>query len=203
GCVVYPAAEIAEPGVIRHVHGDKFALGEPDGSRSARASMIADVLERGGFRAPVLDDMRSEIWLKLWGNLCFNPLSALTRATLDVVATDAATRPVAEAMMGEAEIIAKRLGSTLRVDMQRRIDGAARVGAHRTSMLQDLEAGRAMEIDALVTAVQELGRIVGVPTPAIDIVHGLVCQLGRTAGTYQSLAQQEVCNGSSGAMAAA
>jgi 2-dehydropantoate 2-reductase len=203
GCVVYPATEIVEPGVVRHVYGDKFALGEPDGSHSTRCRAIADILERGGFRAPVLDDLRSEIWLKLWGNLCFNPLSALTRATLDVVASDPATRPIAEAMMREAEVIATRLGSGFRVDMQRRIDGAAKVGAHRTSMLQDLEAGRAMEIDALVTAVQELGRIVGVPTPAIDIVQGLVSQLGRMAGTYESLPQEEVCNRSAESMAAA
>jgi 2-dehydropantoate 2-reductase len=203
GCVVYPAAEIVEPGVIRHVYGDTFALGEPDGSLSRRARAISELLEKGGFRAPVLDDLRSEIWLKLWGNLCFNPLSALTRATLDVVATDPATRPVAEAMMREAEIIATRLGSSFRVDMQRRIDGAAKVGAHRTSMLQDLEAGRAMEIDALVTAVQELGSIVGVATPAIDIVQGLVAQLGRMAGTYESLPLAEVCNPSTAAMVAA
>jgi 2-dehydropantoate 2-reductase len=184
GCVVYPATEIAEPGTIRHVYGDKFSLGEPDGTSSDRALRLSEALEKGGFRAPVLDDIRSEIWLKLWGNCCFNPISALTGATLDVVASHADTYPVAAAMMREAESVARALGATFRVDLARRIAGAAKVGAHRTSMLQDLEAGRAMEIDALVGAVQELGGIVGVPTPSIDIVLGLVRQLGRTHGLY-------------------
>ncbi len=184
GASVYPATEITEPGMIRHVYGDKFALGEPDGSISRRITEIAEMLEAGGFGAPVLDDIRSEIWLKLWGNLCFNPISALTRATLDVVATDPASRNVAKAMMLEAQVIAERLGSSFRVDVERRINGAARVGAHRTSMLQDLEAGKAMEIDALVTAVQEMGGIVGVETPMLDSVLGLVQQLGRGQGLY-------------------
>jgi 2-dehydropantoate 2-reductase len=184
GCVVYPATEIAEPGVIRHVYGDKFALGEPDGTISERASRLSEALEKGGFKAPVLDDIRSEIWLKLWGNCCFNPISALTRATLDIVASHPDTYPLAKAMMREAEAVARALGATFRVDLERRIQGAAKVGAHRTSMLQDLEAGRAMEIDALVGAVQELGRIVGVETPTIDIVLGLVKQLGRAGGLY-------------------
>jgi len=184
GCVVYPATEIVEPGVIRHVYGDKFSLGEPDGHRSARATRLSAVIEAGGLKAPVLHDIRSEMWLKLWGNLCFNPLSALTRATLDVVATDPGTRALARAMMMEAHEIATRLGAHFRVDVERRIDGAARVGAHRTSMLQDLEAGRAMEIDALVTAVQEMGRVTGVETPFIDAVLALVQQLGRTQGLY-------------------
>jgi 2-dehydropantoate 2-reductase len=184
GCSVYPAAEIAAPGVIRHVYGDKFALGEPDGTASERVTRIAAALEAGGFAAPVLEDIRSELWLKLWGNLCFNPISALTRATLDVVATDPGTRALARAMMLEGQAIGEALGARFRVDVERRIDGAARVGAHRTSMLQDLEAGKAMEVDALVTAVQEMGRIVGVPTPAIDAVLALVQQLGRSTGTY-------------------
>ena len=174
GCVVYPATEISEPGVVRHVYGDKFALGEPDGTLSDRCRRLSEAIEAGGFRAPVLADIRSEIWLKLWGNLCFNPISALTRATLDRVATEPATRQLARAMMTEAEAIATRLGATFRVDMDRRINGAAGVGPHRTSMLQDLERGRAMEIDALVTAVTELGQVVGVKTPVIDIVLGLV-----------------------------
>ncbi len=186
GCVVYPATEILEPGVIKHVYGDKFSLGEPDGSVSERCRKLSEALQAGGFKAPILEDLRSEIWLKLWGNLCFNPISALTRATLDVVATDPDTRSTAKTMMREAEVIARRLGASLRVDIERRINGAAKVGAHRTSMLQDLERGRAMEIDALVTAVQEMGRIVDVETPCIDIVLGLVRQLGRTQGLYQT-----------------
>jgi len=184
GAVVYPATEIVAPGVIKHVYGDKFALGEPDGSSSERIFRISRAMEQGGFKAPILDDVRSEIWLKLWGNLCFNPISALTRGTLDVIATNPGTRAVARAMMAEAQTIAERLGAKMRVDIERRIDGAAKVGAHRTSMLQDLEAGKAMEIDAIVTAVQEMGRITGVATPAIDTVLALVQQLGATQGLY-------------------
>ena len=192
GCVVYPATEIGEPGVIKHTYGDKFALGEPDGSESERCLRLSAALEAGGFRAPVLADIRSEIWLKLWGNLCFNPISALTRATLDVVATDPDTQPIAAAMMGEAEKIATRLGASFRVDMERRINGAANVGAHRTSMLQDLERGRAMEIDALVTAVKEMGRIVDIETPVLDIVLGLVRQLARTQSLYPTGPEPQV-----------
>jgi 2-dehydropantoate 2-reductase len=184
GCSVYPAAEIEGPGVIKHVYGDKFALGEPDGSTSERIVKIAALLEAGGFRAPVLDDIRSELWLKLWGNLCFNPISALTRGTLDVVASDPTTRGTAKAMMLEAQEIAEHLGASFRVDVERRIDGAAKVGKHRTSMLQDLESGKPMEIDALVTAVQEMGRITGKPTPTLDVVLGLVQQVGMNAGLY-------------------
>lgn len=184
GCSVYPAAEVKSPGVIEHVYGNKFALGEPSGKTSDRIKRIAEALEAGGFSAPVLDDIRSELWLKLWGNLCFNPISALTRATLDIVATDPGTRAVAKSMMLEAQQIAEKLGAHFRVDVERRIDGAAKVGAHRTSMLQDLEAGKAMEIDALVTAVQEMGRIVDVATPTLDAVLALVQQLARTQGLY-------------------
>ncbi len=184
GCVVYPATELVAPGVIQHVYGDKFAIGEPDGTISPRALRLSGVLIAAGFEAPILDDIRSEIWLKLWGNLCFNPISALTRATLDVVATDPDTRGLADAMMQEAEIIAGKLGVSFRVSRERRINGAAKVGAHRTSMLQDLERGRGMEIDALVTAVQELGRVTGTPTPMIDVVLGLTRQLARVKSLY-------------------
>jgi len=142
------------------------------------------MLEEGGFRAPVVGDIRSELWLKLWGNLCFHPISALTRAPLDSIATDPDTRALARRMMLEGQQIAERLGSSFRVGVERRIDGAAKIGAHRTSMLQDLEAGKPMEIDALVTAVQEMGRIVGVPTPALDGVLALVQQLARVQGLY-------------------
>jgi 2-dehydropantoate 2-reductase len=184
GCVVYPATEIASPGVIRHVYGDKFSLGEPDGARSERCQRLSDVLELAGFSAPVLDDIRSEIWLKLWGNLCFNPISALTRATLDVVTTQSDLRSLCVQMMTEAQQVASRFGASFRVDIDRRINGAARVGAHRTSMLQDLESGRPLEIDALLTSVQEMGRFVGVPTPYIDVVLGLIQQLGRSLSVY-------------------
>ncbi|HUF55898.1 MAG TPA: 2-dehydropantoate 2-reductase [Thermohalobaculum sp.] len=190
GCSVYPAAEVAQPGVIRHTYGDKFALGEPDGSASPRVKRLSELLEAGGFRAPVLDDIRSELWLKLWGNLCFNPLSALTRGTLDVVASHPTTRATAKAMMLEAQAVAEALGASFRVDVERRIDGAAKVGAHRTSMLQDLDAGKAMEIDALVTAVAEMGRIAGQPTPTIDVVLGLVQQLGINLGLYPTYPEE-------------
>ncbi|GMG82755.1 2-dehydropantoate 2-reductase [Paralimibaculum aggregatum] len=190
GCSVYPAAEISGPGVIRHVYGDKFALGEPDGSASPRIRMISELLEKAGFRAPVLEDIRSELWLKLWGNLCFNPISALTRGTLDVVASHPTSRATAKAMMLEAQTIAESLGASFRVDVERRINGAAKVGKHRTSMLQDLEAGKAMEIDALVTAVQEMGRITGHPTPTLDVVLGLVQQLGMSQGLYPTYPEE-------------
>ncbi len=184
GCVVYPAAEIVEPGVINHTYGNKFALGEPDGSSSERCERLGAALEAAGLKAPVLPHIRNEIWLKLWGNLCFNPISALTRATLDVVATEPGTRSLARSMMIEAQTIAVRLGVHFRVDVERRINGAAKVGAHRTSMLQDLERGRPLEIDALLTVVQEMGRMVDVETPHIDSVLSLIQQLGRTQGLY-------------------
>ncbi|MDH3472222.1 MAG: 2-dehydropantoate 2-reductase [Rhodospirillales bacterium] len=191
GCVVYPATEIVEPGVIRHTYGNKFALGEPDGSTSERCRRLSEALESGGIKAPILPHIRNEIWLKLWGNLCFNPISALTRETLDVVATDPGTRTLAREMMLEAQHIAVRLGVHFRVDVERRINGAAKVGAHRTSMLQDLERGRPLEIDALLTVVQEMGRMVDVEAPHIDSVLALVQQLGRNLGLYPTFPEHE------------
>lgn len=190
GCVVYPATDIAEPGVVVHKYGNKFAIGEPSGENSERCQRLAEAMEMGGLKAPVLPNIRDEIWLKLWGNLCFNPISALTGATLDVVATDPATRALSAAMMQEAHDLATKIGAGFRVDMERRINGAAKVGPHRTSMLQDLAKGRAMEIDALVTAVQEIGKLVGVPTPNLDIVLGLVQQLGRSNGLYPTFPEK-------------
>lgn len=184
GCTVYPATEIVEPGVIKHIYGNKFGLGEPTRKKTKRLERLAEAFEAGGLKPLVYDEIRDDIWLKLWGNLCFNPISALTRATLDVVATEPATRALARNMMREAEKIGNRVGAHFRVDLERRIDGAAKVGAHRTSMLQDLERGRALEIDALLTAVQEMGRIVDLKTPYIDMVLGLVQQMGRVAGVY-------------------
>ena len=184
GCIVYPASEVVEPGVIRHVYGDRFPLGEPSGEATGRVRRLSEAFEAAGLKAPVLDGIRDEIWLKLWGNLCFNPISALTHATLDVIAGDAGTRAVARAMMIEAQAIAERLGIRFRVDVERRIDGAGRVGAHKTSMLQDLERNRPMEIDALVAVVQELGRLVGVATPTLDVVLALVRQRAAVAGLY-------------------
>ena len=174
GCVVYPAAEVAEPGVIRHLEGNRFSLGEPSGEKSARAVALSEALAAAGLKAPVRPRLRDEIWVKLWGNLSFNPISALTHATLDLLCTDPGTRGVARAMMLEAQAIAETLGVRFPIDVERRIDGGAAVGAHRTSMLQDLEAGRPMEIEALVGSVAELGRLVGLPTPTIDTVLALV-----------------------------
>lgn len=184
GCVVYPAAEVSQPGTIRHIEGTRFSLGEPDGSKSDRAVALSLALQTAGLKAPVRPRLRDEIWVKLWGNLSFNPISALTHATLDVLCTDPGTRDVARRMMVEAQRIAEKLGVSFPIDVERRIDGGAAVGAHRTSMLQDLDAGRPMEIDALVGSVQELGRITGTPTPTVDTVLALIALRGRVAGLY-------------------
>jgi 2-dehydropantoate 2-reductase len=184
GCTVYPAAEIVAPGVVKHIYGDRFGLGEPTGQTTDRLTALNAAFEAGGLKPRIYPKIRDDIWLKLWGNLCFNPISALTHATLDVVATDPGTRSVARNMMREAEKIARRIGVHFRVDIERRIDGAAAVGAHRTSMLQDLEKGRPIELDALLTVVQEMGRLVDVETPTIDTVLALTQQMGRVAGVY-------------------
>ncbi len=185
GCVVYPAAEVQEPGVIKHIEGNRFSLGEPDGSKSDRALALSKALGAVGLKAPVRPRLRDEIWVKLWGNLSFNPISALTHATLDVLCTDPGTRSVARNMMLEAQAIAESLGVKFPIDVDRRIDGGAAVGAHRTSMLQDLDQGRPMEIDALLGSVQELGRVTQTPTPTIDTVLALTQLRGRVAGLYQ------------------
>jgi 2-dehydropantoate 2-reductase len=176
GCVLYPAAEIVEPGVIRHVYGKKFPLGEPSGERTERIQKLSDAMIAGGMEAPIRDNIRDEIWLKLWGNLCFNPISALTHATLDVITSDPGTRALSRTMMLEAKEIGDRLGVHFRVDVEKRIDGAGAIGAHKTSMLQDLEARRPMEIDPLLTVVREMGRLVGVATPTIDVILALIKQ---------------------------
>ena len=173
GCVVYPAAEVAEPGVIRHVEGNRLSLGEPAGGRSDRAETLSRVFETSGLKAPVRPKIRDELWLKLWGNCAFNPISMLTHATLEGICADPGTRALARAMMVEAQAIAEALGVRFPIDVDRRIDAAGAVGAHKTSMLQDLEAGRPMELDALVGAVAEMGRLVGRPTPTIDGVLAL------------------------------
>ena len=184
GCVVYPAAEIAAPGVIRQIEGDRFPIGELDATQggldSERVREVSAVLIGAGFKAPVLPAIRSEIWLKLWGNLTFNPISALTHSTLVDICQYPLTRELARKMMKEAEEIAAKLGVAFRVDIDRRIAGAEKVGKHKTSMLQDIEAGRDPEIDALVGAVIELGNTVGVPAPHIEAVYAMVKLLGRT-----------------------
>lgn len=192
GATVYPATEIIAPGVIKHVYGDKFGLGEPNRKVTPRVEMLAKALEDGGLKARIYPEIRNDIWLKLWGNLCFNPISALTHATLDVVATDSGTRRVAYKMMSEAERIGRRIGVHFRVDITRRINGAAKVGAHRTSMLQDLDKGRAIELDALLKSVQEMGRLVDVATPTIDTVLALTQQMGRVAGVYPTFPEPDL-----------
>ncbi|ETX16686.1 2-dehydropantoate 2-reductase [Roseivivax halodurans JCM 10272] len=184
GCVVYPAAEVIEPGVVKHIEGNRFSLGEPDGSKSDRATALSKALGAAGLKAPVRPKLRDEIWVKLWGNLSFNPISALTHATLDVLCTDPGTREVARSMMLEAQEIAEKLGVKFPIDVDRRIQGGADVGVHRTSMLQDLDQGRPMEIDALVGSVQELGRVTDTPTSTIDTVLALVQLRARVAGLY-------------------
>ncbi|MEO8739930.1 MAG: 2-dehydropantoate 2-reductase [Casimicrobiaceae bacterium] len=176
GCVVFPAAEVTAPGVIRHEHGRKFPIGEPDGTHSPRLEQLQELMVQGGLEAPIRDDIRDEIWLKLCGNVCFNPVSALTHATLDLVATDPGTRSICRAMMEETKNVGERIGAHLRVDIDRRLDGAAAIGAHRMSMLQDLERGRSLEIEPLVGVVQELGRLTATPTPTIDLVLALIRQ---------------------------
>ena len=182
GCVVYPACEVVEPGVVRHVEGNRFQLGEIDGSRTPRIQALSQAMGAAGLKAPVRPRIRDDIWLKLWGNAGFNPISALTGGTLEEIAGDAATRPIVRALMVEVEAVAQALGARLAVDVDTRIQWARDVGAHKTSMLQDLERGRPMEIDPLVTAVQEMARLVGVATPTLDVVLGLVQQRARTAG---------------------
>jgi 2-dehydropantoate 2-reductase len=180
GCVVYPASELVAPGVVQHIEGDRFPLGELDGSISERVNRVSACFINAGFKAPVLDNIRSEIWLKLWGNLTFNPVSSLSHATLVDICQFPLTHALAAAMMTEAQIVANKLGVTFRVSIDKRIAGAEKVGKHKTSMLQDVEAGRAPEIDALVGAVVELARLTDTPTPHIDTVYALVKLLAQT-----------------------
>jgi len=180
GCVVYPACELAAPGLIRHIEGERFPLGELDGSDSERVQQLAAIFVQAGLKSPVLSDIRAEIWLKLWGNLSFNPLSALTHATLVDICQYPPSRELAASLMREAEQVAARLGIRFRVTLEKRIAGAEKVGRHKTSMLQDVESGRDPEIDALVGAVLELGRLVGVDTPCLSATYALVKLLART-----------------------
>ena len=184
GCVVYPACDLIEPGVIRHLEGNRFTLGEPSGEKTERVVALSQTFIEAGLKAPVRPRIRDDIWIKLWGNLCFNPISVLTNATLDVIATELGTRNIARGMMGEAQQIAETLGVRFSVDIEKRIDGAAKVGAHKTSMLQDLEQGRPMEIDALLTVIQELGKMTAIQTPNIDTILALVIQRAEQAGCY-------------------
>jgi 2-dehydropantoate 2-reductase len=179
GCVVYPATELVSHGVIKHVEGNRFPVGEPDGTSSERVKAVAEAFTRAGLKSPVLEDIRAEIWLKLWGNMTFNPISALSRATLAGICQYPPTRAIAAAMMTEAQTIASKLGITFRVPLEKRIAGAEKVGHHKTSMLQDVEAGRDLEVDALLGAVVELARLTDTPTPHLDTVYALTQLLAK------------------------
>lgn len=184
GCVVYPAAEIAEPGVIHHAYGNRFSIGEPSGEKTERVQVLSQLMSDAGLRAPVRPRIRDDMWVKIWGNVSLNPISALTGGTLAEMIDDEDVCGVIRASMIEAQAVGEALGVKFAIDVDKRIAGARDVGDHKTSMLQDLELGRPMEIDALVASVQELGRIVNVPTPTIDVVLGLVKQRARLAGCY-------------------
>ena len=185
GSVVYPAAELVEPGKVRVIEGNRFTLGELDGSRSERIEALSQAMMKAGFKAPVSKDIRAELWIKLWGNLSFNPISALTHATLEDICRFPATRALAASMMAEAQAVAESLGVKFKISLEQRIAGAEAVGAHKTSMLQDVEAGRALELEALVGSVVELGAITGVPTPTIQAIYAATSLLGRSLATQR------------------
>jgi len=173
GCVVYPASELIAPGVVKHIEGERFPVGELDGSASERVNRISAVFTNAGFKAPVLDNIRAEIWLKLWGNLTFNPISSLTHSTLVDICQYPLTRELAAAMMREAQAVANKLGIEFRIPLDKRIAGAEKVGKHKTSMLQDVEAGRPIELEALLGAPREIARAHGIETPALDRLYGV------------------------------
>ena len=184
GSVVYPAAELVEPGLVRVIEGNRFTLGELDGSRSERIEALSAAFMRAGFKSPISRDIRAELWVKLWGNLSFNPISALTHATLQDICRFPLTRTLAERMMTEAQAVAEALGVKFKITLAQRLAGAEAVGAHKTSMLQDVEHGRALELEALVGAVVELGRITGTPTPNIEAVYAVTSLLGRSLAQH-------------------
>ena len=171
GSVVYPAAELVAPGLVKLVEGNRFTVGEPSNERTPRVEALSQALMKAGFKAPVSRDIRSELWIKLWGNLSFNPISALTHATLEGICRFAPTRELARRMMAEGQAVAEALGVRFKITLEQRLAGAEAVGAHKTSMLQDVEAGRALELEALVGSVIELGQIAGVATPTIEAVY--------------------------------
>ncbi len=180
GCIAYPAAVITEPGVIHHVEGDRFPIGELDGQISERVTKVSQVLIDAGFKSPILEDIRSEIWLKLWGNLSFNPISALTHATLEGICQFPLSRELATSMMIEAKTIAEKLGANFRVSLEKRIEGAEKVGKHKTSMLQDVESGKPLEIEGMLGAVIELAEVVECEIPTLKSVYACVCLLNHT-----------------------
>jgi 2-dehydropantoate 2-reductase len=182
GCIAYPATQVVEPGVIEHLEGNRFSLGEPDGSKSERVDSIAAMLIKAGLKAPVQTRIRNEIWLKVLGNATLNPISALTRATLVEIVTSPSTRDLVRILMEEVEAVARAMGAEVALSVEKRMHGAAATGAHKTSMLQDLEAGRPLEVDALLGAVVELADGAGVPVPALRVVYGLTKLLDEARG---------------------
>ena len=195
GSVVYPASELIAPGVVKVIEGNRFSLGEPDNSKSERALRISEALTRAGFKAPVSSDLRSEIWLKLWGNLTFNPVSALSHATLATICAFPATRALATEMMREAQTVAERLGVRFRIPIEKRIAGAQAVGEHKTSMLQDVEHGRTLELDALLGSVIELARMTRTLTPHCDAVYACCALLSKTLTDRKGRLQVESLGG--------
>ena len=193
GCVVYPASALIAPGVVKHIEGDRFPIGELDGTVTERAQKVSEAFIRAGFKSPILENIRAEIWLKLWGNLSFNPISSLSHSTLVDICQYPLSRELAGNMMIEAQRIANKLGIEFRVPLEKRIRGAEKVGKHKTSMLQDVEAGRAPEIDALVGSVVELGRITNTATPHINSVYALVKLLAKTMEEEHGKVKREPC----------
>jgi 2-dehydropantoate 2-reductase len=186
GSIVYPATELVAPGLVRVIEGNRFTLGELDGSRSARVEALSQLMMRAGFKSPVSRDIRSEIWIKLWGNLSFNPISALTHATLEDICRFPLTRTLVESMMTEGQTVAEKLGVRFKISLDQRINGAQAIGAHKTSMLQDVEHGRALELEALVGSVVELGAITQTPTPTIQAVYAVTRLLAQTLARNQA-----------------
>ena len=186
GSVVYPAAQIVAPGVIRHVENNRYTVGEIDNTQTPRVAALAEALKNAGFKASVSSDIRTELWIKLWGNLSFNPISALTHGTIADICAFPPSRDLTIQLMREAQSVAEAFGIRFRISLEKRIAGAEAVGAHKTSMLQDIEAGRAVEIDALVGAVVELAGIGGVPVPHLETVYALVRALGHTMALHKA-----------------
>jgi len=180
GCIAYPAATISKPGVIQHIEGNRFPVGELSGMKTERVQMVSDLFTESGFKSRILDDIRSEIWLKLWGNLTFNPISALSHSTLVDICQFPLTRQLAATMMTEAQTVGERLGAHFRIPMEKRIAGAESVGKHKTSMLQDVEAGKPMEIESMLGAVIELAEVTGVQTPTLKAIYACVSLLDKT-----------------------
>ena len=180
GCIAYPATTISKPGVIQHIEGNRFPVGELSGMKTERVQMVSDLFAESGFKSRIIDDIRSEIWLKLWRNLTFNPISALTHSTLVDICQFPLTRQLVATMMTEAQTVGERLGAHFRIPMEKRIAGAESVGKHKTSMLQDVEAGKPVEIESMLGAVIELAEVTGVQTPTLRAIYACVSLLDKT-----------------------